>query len=144
MQRHQEISGKGKSAEKVLNGILYSVDLFASILLLTRQISLSGVYIIASGFSLAATGPILGGARVVGSTADLNEGITFINYVVAILLIIGQVRVSGPYVTSGRLVIVFSGAIFGSETVVGSIPTVSEDGKLMGSVLREEILKHYT
>ena len=52
----------------VLQGIQYSVDFVTAMLLLTGQITTSGIFVVPEGFYLASTGEILGGVRLMGQS----------------------------------------------------------------------------
>lgn len=109
-----------------LRGVQYSVDFLTAILLLTGQITTVGVYIVSNGFLLAATGPIIGGNRMKGQSKTASIGLDAIDVINALLLIVGQVQVTGPYITSGRVYIVWTGEIFGLETTEVTTPAVEE------------------
>lgn len=99
----------------ILQTVQYSIDFLTATLLLTGQITTSGIYIVPGGFFLAGTGPIIGGDRMKGISTPAKWGLDAIDVINALLLIIGQVRVSGPFFTSGRVYIVWTGDIFGLE-----------------------------
>ena len=47
--------------------------------------------------------------------------------IAALLLVVNAVRVTGPYITSGRAFIVFSGGIFGIKEIAGVAPVQDMD-----------------
>lgn len=122
-----------------LQAIQYSIDFVTAILLLTGQITTSGIFVIPEGFFLSATGPVLGGASFEGQTEILSVGLRTINVLSAILLILNVLRVTGPYVTSGRVYLVFSGEIFGIKEIVGAV-SMSD----MNQDVALQIRKHVT
>ncbi|QQE79659.1 hypothetical protein [Alicyclobacillus sp. SO9] len=102
------------------NGLValqYSIDFFIAILLLTGAISTSGIFVVPEGFFLAATGPVFGSDLFEGKSAETSIGLRAVNVIVAILLILNVIRVTGPYITSQRAIIVFSGEIFGINEI---------------------------
>ena len=106
----------------VLESTRYSIDFVTAILLLMGQITTSGLFVVPDGFYLAATGEILGGVRLTGHTPGTAQTLRLVDIISALLLIVNAVRVTGPYITSERMFIVFGGEIFGVEDVVGVLP----------------------
>ena len=110
---------------KALHGVeavQYSIDFVTAILLLTGRITTSGIFVVPEGFFLAATGPILGGDNLEGKTVQTALGLRAVNLVSAILLILNVIRVTGPYISSQRALIIFSGEIFGIKEIGGVVP----------------------
>lgn len=110
---------------KALNGVealQYSIDFVTALLLLTGRITTSGIFVVPEGFFLAATGPILGGDNLEGKTVQTALGMRAVNLVSAILLILNVIRVTGPYISSQRALIIFSGEIFGIKEIAGVVP----------------------
>ncbi len=116
MKRTRTSGGKSSTA---LRSIQYSIDFVTAILLLTGQITVGGIFVVPEGFYLSATGEILGGVRVTGRNEGGTGVLRMVNVITALLLIINAIRVTGPYVTSGRVFLVFGGPIFGIKEVVG-------------------------
>ena len=111
-----------RQAAAMLEPIRYSIDFVTAILLLMGQITTSGLFVVPDGFYLAATGEILGGVRLTGQTPGTAETLRLVDIISALLLIVNAVRVTGPYITSERMFIVFGGEIFGVDDVVGVAP----------------------
>lgn len=123
-----------------LSGVQYSVDFVTAILLLTGQITTVGIYIVSDGFLLAATGPIMGGDRLTGIPVPASFGLDAVDVINAFLLILGQVRVTGPYITSGRVYMVWTGPIFGLESTTVTTP-VNEKQQALGQYVKQQVLR---
>lgn len=104
-----------------LDWIRYSVDLWAAALLLTGKIQIVGIFVVTEGFYLAATGPILGGPTTRGTGLVPQAISESIHIITALLLICNAISVTGPYISSQRLTLVFSGPIFGIKEIVGTV-----------------------
>jgi len=114
-----------RGQETFVNGLAavqYSVDFVTAILLLTNRITTTGIFVVPEGFFLSATGRILGGTPSTGQTDALSRAFRAINILSAILLILNVIRVTGPYITSGRAFLVYSGEIFGIKGISGVVP----------------------
>lgn len=130
MKKNNRQGQSSSTWKTTLRGVQYSVDFLTAILLLTGQITTVGVYIVSNGFLLAATGPIIGGDRMKGQSTAASIGLDAIDVINALLLIVGQVQVTGPYITSGRVYIVWTGEIFGLETTEVTTPAMEEQRSL--------------
>jgi hypothetical protein len=97
--------------------VQYGIDVGTAVLLLTGQITTSGIFVVPEGFYLAATGPILGGVRSKGRTVPATAALDGLDALVAILLLLNLIRVTGPYISSRRWFIAFSGSIFGIKDI---------------------------
>jgi hypothetical protein len=131
------------AARNGLEALQYSIDFVTAILLLTGQITTAGIFIVPEGFFLSATGPILGGDLFEGKTVETSIGLRTVNVVSAILLILNVIRVTGPYITSRRAIIVFSGEIFGIKDIAGVVSVRDMNRKVTQQVrqyVRSEML----
>lgn len=104
----------------VIFSIERTLGLITAILLLTGQITIIGIFVRPGRFSLSLGGPITGGSRLEGID---NQGmgnfvINFIDIILAILLIIDEINVTGSFISSGDFTINVSGPIFGYPRVV--------------------------
>ncbi len=97
----------------VITGIYQAIDYWSAILLLTGQVTSTGVFVSPGGFWVSVTGPILGGMRLSGTGLASGIALDAIDIITAILLILGQLTVTGPWVTSGSFNLVISGPAFG-------------------------------
>jgi len=126
------------SVSNGIEALQYSIDFVTAILLLTGRITTTGIFVVPEGFFLSATGPILGGSNFEGKTIQTAMGLRTINLVSAILLILNVIRVTGPYITSGRAFVVFSGEIFGIKEIAGVV-RVDDMNRRMASQLRRYV-----
>lgn len=108
----------GRRTGNIIASTQYSIDIISAILLLTGQITTSGIFFVPEGFYLAATGPILGGIRMTGRSESSSAVLDVVDVLTSILLILNVIRVTGPYLTSSRFFLVFSGPIFGIKDIV--------------------------
>ncbi len=93
-----------------------TLDILSAILLITGQISISGVFIQPDGFSLSLSGPITGGGAVVKQHEQKAQPVlNGLNILTAVLLLLRQIQVVGTYITAGRFTIVLSGPAFGAK-----------------------------
>ncbi len=105
-------------SRNLLASTQYSIDIIAAILLLTGQITTTGIFFVPEGFYLGATGPILGRVRSTGQSASASVILDVVDVLAGLLLIMNAVRVTGPYITSQRFFLVFSGPLFGIKEIV--------------------------
>lgn len=119
----------GKSiSEKTVHAVHQSIDFITSILLLTGQLTIRGVFFTPSGFSLSLTGPIIGGSRSEAREGEPNVNLVIdsIDVITALLLIIGQINVEGTFITSHLFTIVVSGPPFGRLKTEAYVPEAEE------------------
>lgn len=114
----QRQRGTRARARNVLATTQYSIDIVTAVLLLTGQITTTGIFFVPEGFYLGATGPLLGGVRSTGRAASAGVILDAVDVLSALLLIMNAVRVTGPYITSQRVFVVFSGPVFGIRQLV--------------------------
>ncbi|UOF89482.1 hypothetical protein LSG31_16520 [Fodinisporobacter ferrooxydans] len=110
---------------QAIQALYRSLDVITVVLLLTGQITISGVFVTTEGgFSLSLAGPITGGARSVSneSTPNGNFVIDVIDVIAAFLLILDQINVIGTFVSAHRFTIVISGPPFGEPKRVAYLP----------------------
>lgn len=118
----------------------YGLDLVTAVLILTRQLTPSGLFIVPEGALLSFSGPILGGVDVVGTTPGADFALAGIEVIVAVLLIAKVYATTGTYVTSHRCSIVVAGPGLGTKASVANLPGVS--GKVLDQLDRE-LLRRY-
>jgi hypothetical protein len=134
------------SARNGLVALQYSIDFVMAILLLTGQITNFGIFVVPEGFFLGATGPVFGGDLFEGKSVKVSVGLRAVDVIVAILLILNVLRVTGTYVTSGRAVIVFSGEIFGIKDIAGVVGADEMDKTLAFDIrkyIRSQLLRQH-
>lgn len=139
-KRKKKVNNQSDAVVDALEDVQYSIDILTAILLLTGQITTTGIFVVPDGIAFAATGDIFGPPRNDGRTKALSLDIDFIDVVSAILLILGQVRVQGPYFSGVGLVIVYSGPIFGYKSVPVIITKPTPQALMFGQVLREMVI----
>ncbi len=114
---HQKTSSKKDKRDLAIAGVYKAIDFSTAILLLTGQVTSTGVFISPGGMWLSMTGPILGGKRISGIDTPTNVALDVVDIVTAILIILGQLTMTGPWVTSGSFNLVVSGPAFGVNSV---------------------------
>lgn len=116
--------GAENRVEKSLRVLYRTLDVAAVVLLLTGQITITGVFFTSDGgFSLSLSGPITGAARTVSAeTPNGNLVIDLIDVLAAFLLILDQVNVIGTFISAHRFTIVISGPPFGEPKRVAYAP----------------------
>ena len=127
-------------ARNLLASTQYSIDIITAILLLTGQITTTGIFFVPEGFYLGATGPILGGVRSTGQSGSASVILDVVDVLAAVLLIMNAIRVTGPYITSNRFFLVFSGPLFGIKDIVNVLEP--EQGHESGSLEVRDYIKN--
>ena len=82
--RHRKIA--------VLQSIQYSVDFVTATLLLTGQITTSGIFVVPEVCYLASTGEILGGVWLKGQTSGAVGILRLVDIIATLLLVVNAVR----------------------------------------------------
>jgi len=123
-----------------LSNTQFAIEVFIAILLLTGQISTTGVFIVPEGLALSASGGIFGFPGLRGRSPELSTDLDFLSVISALLLIYGQVRVLGPYVSGSGLFIVYSGEIFGYKSIPAVTNKFPKKHELLGQIITEEML----
>ncbi|WP_067936017.1 hypothetical protein [Alicyclobacillus kakegawensis] len=111
--KHRRAAGK----RAVVTGILRAIDLWTAILLLTGQVTTSGVYLSSGAIWLSLSGPMLGGTRQQSNATAGGQILDAIDIIIALLLVIGQITNTGPWISSGCFSLVLSGPAFGNPNV---------------------------
>ncbi|MCF8567237.1 hypothetical protein LLE49_21175 [Alicyclobacillus tolerans] len=123
---------RGGDKKNVISAALRAIDIWSAILLLTGQVTVGGVFISSGAIWLSLTGPIFGGDRLNGKSVGANAVIDLIDVVTALLLILGQITNTGPWISSGRLNFVVSGPAFGNPNVpVAANPSETSERALL-------------
>ncbi len=132
------------SSGQIIGSVRHGIDLVTAVLLLTGQITTTGIFVVPEGFYLASGGPIFGGVRSSGTSAPATVVLSAVDVLAAVLLILQAIRVTGVYITSQRFFIVFSGPIFGIKEVVGAVsPRDMQNPQLtaMKRYIRQRLVK---
>lgn len=116
------------------------LDLSVAILLLTGQFTVRSVILTADAyFSLSLSGPILGGPRAQPVTEGASFVLDSIDVILALLLILGEVNVSGMFIQSQRFTLLVGGPPFGGPKSTPYVPSAEE----FFSDFREQILSRF-
>lgn len=104
---------------QIIASLQRDLNLATAFLLLSGQITVRGVFVYPGRFSLSLSGPILGSARIVGKEPlhITNAVIDIIDVLIAILLIIDEIRIIGVLVGPGRFAVTVTGPIFGEQSL---------------------------
>jgi hypothetical protein len=137
-QRHKSPNERNT----IISGIGQSIDIVTAILLLTGQITVTGVFVSPNGFWLSMTGPVFGGVRLTGKTVASSTVLDAVDIVTALLLILGLITVSGPWISSSSFNLTVSGPIFGVTSVPLPINT-SESLRQFSRQFRREVVSKF-
>ena len=101
----------------IIASLQRDLNLATAFLLLTGQITVRGVFVYPGRFSLSLSGPSFGSTRIVGKEPQhiTNTVIDIIDVLIAILLIMDQIRIIGVLVGPGRFSLTVTGPIFGES-----------------------------
>ena len=113
---------------QVIATLQRDLNLSIAFLLLSGQVTIRGVIVTPGGFTIALSGPIIGGSRTEGRNGNIaiNTMIDLIDVIISILLIIDEIRLIGVLVGPGRLSLTVSGPIFGEPLNEPSLPIARE------------------
>ncbi|WAH36956.1 hypothetical protein [Alicyclobacillus dauci] len=91
-----------------ISATMRTVDIWTAILLLTGQLTVSGVFLASGAMWFSLTGPILAYISSEGKTPHANALLDGIDIITALLLILGQITNIGPW---RLLLLVYSASI---------------------------------
>ena len=112
----------------IIASLQRDLNLATAFLLLTGQITVKGVFVYPGRFSLSMSGPIFGSTRIVGKPQNItNTVIDIIDVLIAILLIMDQIRIIGVLVGPGRFSLTVTGPIFGESSCPSLISLLLEE-----------------
>lgn len=94
-----------------------AIDIWIAILLLTGQLTIGGVFVAYGSIWFSLTGTIFGSVRTEGETPNANVVVDAIDIITALLLILGLITNTGPWISSGRFNMVVTGPVFGYDEV---------------------------
>lgn len=122
---------------QIIASLQRDLNLATAFLLLSGQITIRGVFVTSGGFSLTLSGPILGYHRIEGKSRNnvTNIVIDIIDVIIAILLIIDEIRLIGVLVGPGRLTLTVSGPIFGEELSEPTLPLLKENYRFFHQIV---------
>lgn len=114
---------------QVIATLQRDLNLATAFLLLSGQITIVGVFVTAGGFSVSLSGPIFGGNRLEGKSGNkvANTIVDIIDVLIAILLIMDEIRLTGVVVGPGRFSVDVSGPVFGLPINEPSLPSLRQN-----------------
>jgi hypothetical protein len=127
--------------KQTIGTIQREIDIITAILLLTGQITIIGVFVTSGGFRISVGGPLTGSSRLEGKSGNqtINTIIDGIDIITAILLLSGEIGVTGTFVSAGRFTINVSGPIFGVPKSEPSLLGLEKDF----NIFRRIVSRHY-
>lgn len=122
---------KIKKEKQTIQVIQREIDIITAVLLLTGQITIIGVFVTPGGFRMSVGGPLTGTNRLEGKSGNqiVNAIIDGIDIIAALLLINGELGVTGTFISSGRFSINISGLIFGVPKNEPTLPGIQKEFK---------------
>lgn len=118
---------------KDLSDLLRTLDIITAALLLTGQVTITGIFFQTGGaFGIPVSGPITGGFRIESRSKSKlgNVAIDIIDILLAIFLLSDLINVQGTYFTAGRFNIVIGGPLFGgAKTEASDVDLYATDFK---------------
>lgn len=141
-KRRGTVRGTSGVGQALIGGILETIDISTAILLLTGQLSATGIFVYPNGLYVSVTGPIFNGQRLLGKNDGSQAALNSIDVVIALMLIIGQLRVYGPFPGPHILSLAITGPALG----VTGVPVPHPPGKQAQEVytgLRQELLQQF-
>lgn len=117
-------NSKIKEDIRIIASLQRDLNIATAALLLTGQITIIGVFITSGEFSLSLSGPLFGRQRIESKFGDqlTNTLIDVTDIIIAILLLIDEVRVVSSVVGPGRFTVNVSGPIFGAPVSEPTLP----------------------
>ena len=124
-----------------IHSIQRTIDTVAALLLLTGQVTISGVFVRPGRFSVSIGGPIFGGRRLEGKNHSRAGSlvIDIIDILLAIFLLNDEINVEGTFISSGTFTMNISGPIFGFPKVIPALPNLKNDFQFFKS----QVSAHY-
>jgi len=118
------------------------LNLLAAFLILSGQVTIIGVFVNPGEFSVSFGGPITGGFRLESKFGDTvsNIIIDVIDVIIAVLLIIDELRLSGTFITQSRFSIVFTGPIFGHPVIEPTVPILKHNYDLLHNYVKGNLM----
>ncbi|SDM71409.1 hypothetical protein [Bacillus sp. OK048] len=112
----------------VIASLQRNLNLATATLLLTGQITIVGVFVTPPEFSISLSGPLFGRARLEGKSGNQFSTalIDVLDVLIAVLLILDEIRLVSCVVGPSRFSIDVSGPIFGSPKYIPTLPTLKK------------------
>jgi hypothetical protein len=126
-----------ETEESAIYSIQRSLNIITSFLLLTGQITITGVFVRPARFSLNLGGPLFGGRRIEGEGGWQTGSviIDLIDVIIAILLITDEITLTAIAIGPSEFTVNASGPIFGFPKVIPSLPRIKDDFQFFHSVV---------
>ncbi|MGG3889798.1 hypothetical protein [Metabacillus fastidiosus] len=135
MEETKEFEGNEElvAIQKYINYII-------AILLLTGQLTITGVFVKSDGISISLGGPIIGSDRTVAKRGNrtVNLLIEVIDVILALLIFTDQIGISSIVISSEKFFINVTGPIFSEPRVVVSAPAVRENIKAFNQIVPKQ------
>ncbi|TWI53316.1 hypothetical protein [Halalkalibacter nanhaiisediminis] len=130
---------KAEADIKIIRSIQIHLNVVTAALLLTGQITIKGVFIGASGFSMALGGPLTGETRLVGEEGNqlATALIDIIDIILATLLLKKDLFITGIFISPARFTIDVSGPITGAEIPSPTIPELERDYRFFQRIVNK-------
>lgn len=126
---------------RVIATLQRELNIATAALLLTGQITIIGVFVTSGEFSLSLSGPLFGRERIESKFGDqlTNSLIDVIDIIIAVLLLIDEVRVVSSVVGPSRFTVNVSGPIFGAPVSEPTLPFLKKGYKFFKKI----VSKHF-
>ncbi|MEH7251865.1 hypothetical protein V7111_07040 [Neobacillus niacini] len=125
----------------VIASLQRNLNLATAALLLTGQITIVGVFVTPPEFSLSLSGPLFGRTRLEGKPGNkfATSLIDVLDIIIAVLLILDEIRLVSCVVGPTRFSINVSGPIFGAPKYLPTLPTLKKSYHFF----RKIVSKHF-
>ncbi|WP_045518185.1 hypothetical protein [Neobacillus niacini] len=113
----------------VIAALQRDLNLATAALLLTGQITIVGIFVTPGEFSLSLSGPLFGRTRTEGKFGNkvTTALIDVLDVIIAVLLIIDEIRLVSVVVGPSRFSIDVSGSIFGAPNYLPTLPFLKKN-----------------
>ncbi|MDQ0190025.1 hypothetical protein JI721_09905 [Alicyclobacillus cycloheptanicus] len=144
MQRRRRDKHRSNLRAALIGGILTTIDISTAILLLTGQLSTTGIFVYPQGLYVSVTGPIFNGQRLFGLGDGASAALDAVDVIVALLLILGELRVYGPFPGPHILSLTITGPPLGITAVPVPIQgRRSQQAEAFYRGFRQELLQRF-
>ena len=122
---------------QVIATLRRDLNLATAFLLLSGQITIRGVFVTSGALSFSISGPIFGNTRLEGKSGNnlTNIVIDIIDVIIAILLIMDEIRLMGVFVTPNKFSVTVSGPLLGEPLTEPSLPILRENYRFFHQIV---------